>query len=79
VVAERLPRISGRLMGKGMRQILRRMPIIPPTQLVVRSHSTYGTQSPPRANPTNAVGGSFIPNLQWRRAPIRFEFRQFGL
>src|SRR6185436_10926194 len=38
---------------------------IPPTQLVDRSYSTYRQPAPGRVcNPTNAVGGSFIPNLQ---------------
>jgi hypothetical protein len=54
------------LMKKRMRQLSHRMPIIPPTQLVVGSYSAYETQSRRRLNPTNAVGGSFIPSLTTR-------------
>jgi hypothetical protein len=37
---------------------------IPPTQLVDRSYSAYAKGKEPWVrNPTNAVGGLFIPNL----------------
>jgi hypothetical protein len=36
---------------------------IPPTQLVDRSYSAYTRGRTPVRNPTNAVGGSFIPSL----------------
>src|SRR4029077_14696193 len=40
---------------------------IPPTQLVDRSYPAYkGTGARPVRNPTNAVGGSFIPELRCR-------------
>jgi hypothetical protein len=40
-----------------------RMVIIPPTQLVVGSYSAYTGRSADFPNPTNAVGGLFIPSL----------------
>ena len=49
-----------------MRQLSHRMPIIPPTQLVVGSYSTYEAQTQRRLNPTNAVGGSLILSLTSR-------------
>jgi hypothetical protein len=50
-------------MKKGIPQLSYQTPIIPPTQLVVGSYSAYEMQAQPRLNPTNAVGGSFIPSL----------------
>jgi hypothetical protein len=46
-----------------MHEFSHRMPIIPPTQLVVSSHSAYETRVQRRLNPTNNVGGSFILSL----------------
>jgi hypothetical protein len=46
-----------------MRELSNSMQVIPPTQLVVASYSTYETESNPRFNPTNEVGGWFILRL----------------
>jgi hypothetical protein len=44
------------------------VPIIPPTQLVDCSYPAYKQERSVLLNPTNAVGGLFIPGL-----PLRFE------
>jgi hypothetical protein len=57
---------SSRLLRKSM--IRKYSGTIPPTQLVVRSYSAYKRDCHALIrNPTNAVGGSFILDLQQRQ------------